>query len=154
MNKLLRPGLNLGVYGFVLACAACSPGTTDQEAQQPSASDSVVMKETPESQPAVDLGAMWTQQVSAAIDDLAQRTGVSPDSIRVREAHSVDWGSSALGCPEEDMSYADALIPGLRLLLEVDDTVYFYHGENGASLFLCPAERAKPPAYGPGKEVM
>jgi hypothetical protein len=154
MNKLLRPGLHLGVYGFVLACAACTQGTPDQEAQQPSVSESVVIKEAPESQPAVDLGVMWTQQVSAAIDDLTQRTGVSPDSIVVREARSVDWGSSALGCPEEGMSYADALIPGLRLLLEVDNTVYFYHGENGASLFLCPTERAKPPAYGPGDEIM
>jgi hypothetical protein len=154
MNELLKPGLKLGVYGFVLACVACSPGTTEQATELPSTSESVMIKETPESKPAIDLGAIWTQQVSEAIDDLAQRTGVSPDSIVVREARSVDWGSSALGCPEEGMSYADALIPGLRLLLEADSTVYFYHGENGASLFLCPAERAKPPAYGPGNEIM
>lgn len=154
MNELLKPGLKLGVYGLVLACAACSRGTTEQAAEQPSISESAVTQEAPESRPAVDLGAMWNQQVSVAIDDLAQRTGVSRDSIAVREARSVDWGSSALGCPEEGKSYADALVPGLRLVLKVDDTVYLYHGENGASLFLCPPERARLPAYGPGSEIM
>lgn len=154
MNELLKPGLKLGVYGFVLACVACSPGTTEKAGEQPSVSEGMAKQEAPESEAEVDLGAMWNQQVSEAIDDLAQRNGVSRDAITIRDARSVDWDSSALGCPEEGKSYADALVPGLRLLLEVDNTVYFYHGENGASLFLCPKERAKPAAYGPGDKIM
>lgn len=94
------------------------------------------------------------QQIKMAIADLAIRVGVAAEDIIVREARSVQWSSGALGCPKPGMNYTQALVPGMRLLLETNGTVYYYHGRNGRDLFYCPAGRAQAPAYGPGLDVM
>ena len=94
------------------------------------------------------------QQVTGAVKDLADRIGVAAAYITVKDARSVQWGSGAMGCPKPGMNYTQALVPGIRLLLEANGSIYYYHGETGKSLFYCPAERAKAPAYGQGAEVM
>ena len=94
------------------------------------------------------------QQITGATKDLADRIGVAVNEVIVKDARSVQWGSGAMGCPKPDMNYTQALIPGIRLLLEANGTIYYYHGETGKSLFYCPAERARAPAYGQGGEVM
>lgn len=93
------------------------------------------------------------QQVDGALDDLATRLGVAPDAIKTLQARSVNWGSSAVGCPREGMQYTQALVPGLLLLLEAKGTVYRYHGAMGQKLFYCPKDRAEAPAFGPGEAV-
>ena len=94
------------------------------------------------------------QEVSSAVADLAARLSIGADTITVAQARAVSWGSSALGCPKKGMNYTQAIVPGLLLLLEVDGTVYRYHGRTGSSLFYCPDARAEAPAYGPGQEIM
>ena len=94
------------------------------------------------------------QQITGATKDLADRIGVAVDVITVKDARSVQWGSGAMGCPKPGMNYTQALVPGIRLLLEANGTIYYYHGSTGKSLFYCPAERAKAPAFGQGEEVM
>lgn len=91
--------------------------------------------------------------MDGALDDLATRLGVAPDAIKTLQARSVNWGSSAVGCPREGMQYTQALVPGLLLLLEAKDTVYRYHGVMGQKLYYCPKDRAEAPAFGPGEAV-
>jgi len=93
-------------------------------------------------------------QISDAITDLAARIGVATDAITVKGARSVQWGSGAKGCPKPGMNYTQAIVPGVLLLLEVNETIYHYHGSEGRSLFYCPADRVRAPAYGQGLEVM
>lgn len=94
------------------------------------------------------------EQIKGAKLDLAARLGVGVNAISVKEARSVQWGSGALGCPKPGMNYTQALVPGVRVILEVDGTIYYYHGKKGRSLFNCPAERVTAPAYGQGLEIM
>lgn len=94
------------------------------------------------------------EQISNAIADLAKRTDVSEDTITIHSASVVTWSSGAMGCPKPGMSYTQAIVPGVRLLLEANGSIHYYHGRTGADLFYCPVERAKAPAYGPGEEVM
>jgi len=94
------------------------------------------------------------QQTTGATKDLADRIGVATDVITVKSARLVQWGSGAVGCPKPGMNYTQALVPGIQLLLEVNGTIYYYHGEVGRSLFQCPAERVRAPAYGRGEAVM
>ena len=94
------------------------------------------------------------EQINGAMTDLATRIGVTEDSIRVKEARSVQWSSGAMGCPKPGMNYTQALVPGMLLLLEVNGTIYHYHGSDGRSLFHCPSDRVRAPAYGQGQEVM
>ncbi len=92
------------------------------------------------------------EQIKGALSDLASRTGITENDIKVREARSVQWSSGAIGCPKPGMNYTQAIVPGMLLLLEANGTVYHYHGKAGQSLFYCPAKRAQAPAQ--GQEMM
>lgn len=78
-----------------------------------------------------------------AIADLVTRTGASPDDIEVRVAETVTWNDGSLGCPEPGQMYTQALVPGLRVVLLLDDVEYSYHAADGRALFYCavPADR-------------
>jgi hypothetical protein len=80
----------------------------------------------------------------AAIADLAQRHGVDAAAITVISDEDVTWRSGAIGCPEPDTMYAQALVPGTRIILELDGTRYEYHSGGPRSIFLC--EHPEPPA--------
>jgi hypothetical protein len=117
---------------------------TDGQVSQKPLSDGKVMAtgESPE------------QQVSGAIADLSNRTGIATEAINVSQARTVTWGSSAVGCAKDGMSYTQAIVPGGLVMLEADGTVYRYHGRKDSKLFYCPDDRAQEPAYGPGEEFM
>ncbi len=75
----------------------------------------------------------WVVQASA---DLAGRLGVQAGSIRVKEAEAVQWSDASLGCPKPGFGYAQVIVPGYRILLEVNDKEYDYHvGQN--RMILC-----------------
>ena len=154
MNKCIKQGIQVGMCMLVLTVAACS-----QEDAKSLTGDSAVSAEPSQrlngnsTYTSAD-GKTMDQQITGAMKDLADRIGVAAEVITVKEARSVQWGSGAMGCPKPGMNYTQALVPGIRLLLEANGTIYYYHGETGKSLFYCPAERAKAPAYGQGTEVM
>ena len=141
MNKRIQRALQLGVCSLVLTCAACKQNTA-------------ALPMTENNNNAASTGESLGQQVSAAVADLAERTGIATDAITVREARTVNWGSGAVGCPKEGMNYTQAIVPGVLLLLEADGKVYRYHGRTGSKPFHCPDDRAQAPAYGQGEEFM
>lgn len=73
-----------------------------------------------------------------AVDDLADRLGVSASSITVVATELVVWPDSSLGCPRPGMEYLQVLTDGFRILLQHDATTYSYHGGGStAEPFLC-----------------
>jgi hypothetical protein len=91
--------------------------------------------------------------VEFARQDLAGRLSVPIESIRLVDAGSVTWPSSAIGCPRPDMSYAQVLVPGSLIVLQVGKDRFAYHARSGAEPFYCPADRAEQPiaeAVSPG----
>jgi hypothetical protein len=94
------------------------------------------------------------QNIASAKADLALRLSVDEAGVELMQVRSVTWGSSAIGCPEADTNYTQAVVPGTLLLLKGMDAVHRYHGREGGDLFYCSKERAKAPAYGHGNELM
>lgn len=90
------------------------------------------------------------EQIAYSKQDLATRLGLTVDAIKVSDATPVSWRSGALGCPKPGMSYTDALVPGIWIVLRVDKVIYRYHGRSGGQPFYCPDDRAEPPVTGPG----
>jgi len=86
--------------------------------------------------------------VSQARSDLARRIEIEAAEITVIDAGFVTWPSSALGCPESDMMYTQALVPGYRIRLRADGALHHYHGADDKPPFYCPAERVTDPAAG------
>lgn len=83
--------------------------------------------------------------VDAALQDLAERSGVTPETISVVQAREVTWRNGALGCPEEDMMYTQALVEGFYILLSDGEREYAYHAGRDGKPFFCPADRSQLP---------
>jgi hypothetical protein len=71
----------------------------------------------------------------AIVADLVER-GVAGTPELV-SAHAVTWKSGALGCPSPGVSYTQALIDGLRVLVSVDGTTYDYRFGTSDTPLLC-----------------
>lgn len=154
MNKSIKQNIQAGTCMLVLTLTACSQNGTEPSADETAVTgDQGITMQVSDSKVLAN-GESLEQQVSGAIADLANRFGIATNVIKVSQARVVTWGSSAVGCPKEGMSYTQAIVPGIQVLLEADGTVYRYHGRTGSKLFLCPEDRAQEPAYGPGKEFM
>lgn len=86
--------------------------------------------------------------VSQAKRDLAGRLEIEESEVTLLDAGFVTWPNGALGCPEPDMMYTQALVPGYRIQLRAEDTLHHYHGAGDKSPFHCPAERVTKTAPG------
>ncbi len=154
MNKSIKYSIQVGTCALVLGVMACSQDGAEPSADETDVSDEQApqmrMSDTNASAGSESLG----QQVSGAIADLATRSGTPANAIAVSGARTVTWGSSAVGCPKEGMSYTQAIVPGVLVILKADGVLYRYHGRLRTKLVYCPDERAKEPAYGPGQEFM
>ncbi|WP_329000435.1 hypothetical protein OHA18_39120 [Kribbella sp. NBC_00709] len=75
--------------------------------------------------------------VEQAKADLAKRLGVDAAQVTVVSSEEVTWSDGSLGCPDPDMRYTQALVPGTRTILEVNGTQYSYHGGANRAPFLC-----------------
>lgn len=74
--------------------------------------------------------------VTAAVDDLAQREGTSPEEVRVLSDAAVQWRDGSLGCPQAGQFYTQAITPGRRIILEVAGEQYAYHAaETGPAAY-------------------
>jgi len=118
---------------FALTLTACATGAPMPE---PSSSRPPFQTTTPGAvgptgAPADVPEATWT----AITDDLAAR-GVSGTPELV-SAESVTFTDGSLGCAEPGQSYTQALIDGLRVIVEVDGARYDYRQGEGAALKLC-----------------
>lgn len=86
------------------------------------------------------------QQVEFAKRDLSERLNVPVDSIKLSGSRRVNWRSGALGCPKPGMSYTEALVPGVQILLQVNNMIHAYHSKFDGEPFYCPRERVEQPA--------
>ena len=78
-----------------------------------------------------------TDEIGAALADASARSGVPAEAIAVASALAVTWSDGSLGCPQPDMAYTMALVPGYLLVLEVAGERVEYHGAGGEDPFPC-----------------
>jgi len=89
-------------------------------------------------------------QIKFAKEHLANKLSVDISTISLAGAESVTWRSSAMGCPEPDTAYMQALVPGMLIMLKSGDKAYRYHASTDASPAYCPNSRAESPSASPG----
>lgn len=129
----MRPAscLRLHPAALALALAGCIPGVPQQGADG-----------------SVPVPPELRRQADLALQDAASRLGIDPRSIQVREARRVTWPSGASGCPQPGMSYTQALVPGVLIVLGAGGQTYRYHASGDGEPFHCPQDRAQPPIAG------
>ena len=85
------------------------------------------------------------RQADLALQHLATWLGIDPQSIQLQQARRVTWPSGATGCPQPGMSYTQALMPGVLIVLGADGKTFLYHGSDDGEPFYCPEDRAQQP---------
>ncbi|TVS11896.1 MAG: hypothetical protein EA419_06690 [Wenzhouxiangella sp.] len=129
------------IVGLALMVSACNDAPPPAEPPEP---QSMPMTEPPADQP--DTGP--AERI--AVQDLAERLEIPAETIEVRSARAVTWPDGAIGCPQPDGMYTQALVEGLQIVLAANDQEFHYHAGGGREPFLCPEERRQMP-IGPGR---
>ena len=78
--------------------------------------------------------------VTAATNDLAQRTGIAAGSIQVVAVTQQSWPDASLGCPLDGHLYAQVVTSGYRVVLDAGGQRYAYHTDL-ASAVLCEQDQ-------------
>ena len=75
--------------------------------------------------------------VDGVVEQAASESGVDVDGIRVVTAESVTWRDGSLGCPQPGQAYTQALVPGFRIVLDVDGEDVHYHASSSGQFSAC-----------------
>lgn len=94
------------------------------------------------------MGASDSRELTLAIADAAERTGLAEDDIELEELSMVTWPDGAIGCPQPDVMYTQALVDGYRIVLDAGGTQLVYHGAIGEDPFLCEDPQEPVPEAG------
>jgi hypothetical protein len=117
---------------LLVACGNESQGAGGEPSMTPSSAH------TPEPTPRpTDPPTLPADPVEQAKAALAAHLGVDQSQVTVVSSDEVTWRDGSLGCPEPGMFYTQALIPGIRTILEVAGKQYHYHSGGHRAPFLC-----------------
>jgi hypothetical protein len=122
------------LLAFILTACAGEPMTTDPSTSRPpylTSPSPLPMESLPSGEPTDVPAARW----DGIVDDLAER-GVSTTPTLV-SAEAITWNNGALGCPRPGESYTQALVDGMRVVVEADGTTYDYRFGTTDSPKLC-----------------
>ena len=132
---LTLPALLVGLAACGDAEPASDVGDEPTERDGPDADDPADVDDASGSDVAGD-GSL-EPQVQEAIELLAADSAVDRDTVELVSAERVTWPDGALGCPEPDMMYTQALVEGYRIVLAVDGDEVAFHGADGEVPFRC-----------------
>lgn len=109
-----------------------SPTTPADPSARPTASvPEGVATVPPSGQPVT--GEVPEAVLASLLEDAAARTGADPATARILRAEAVTWSDGSLGCPEPDMFYTQALVPGYWVVIELGGQTLDYRvGAHGA----------------------
>ncbi|MHB1293856.1 MAG: hypothetical protein ACYC4R_02565 [Anaerolineae bacterium] len=101
----------------VVQVDGAEPGVADDE--------SVKTEETSTVQPILDAAAEGLVRKARA--DLAERSGLAVNAVRVAKVEATEFRDASLGVPEEGMMYAQVITPGYTITLEAASETIVYH---------------------------
>lgn len=129
-----------------------APGTTVEPTTTPTTSPTTAPDPTDTTMPSTSRPPDDTDPdlpAALAVSQLAEALGVKVSDININVIETVTWRDGSLGCPQPGMGYTQALVPGVRVILEHDGELYYYHGTKPDNLFYCENPQ-EPLAVDPG----
>jgi hypothetical protein len=143
MNTTTRPtAITLIILVAALTLFGCTGGQAgaspaNAPVEQPSRTLPPIERASPSTGPAV-VGEVPPAIAAEARSMLATQLG--PDAAASAElvvAEAVTWPDGALGCPEPGMFYTQMVVPGYRIVFEVDGKRYDYRASRDGSVRAC-----------------
>jgi len=120
----------------LLILVACQPAIATDEPAPPQPAPTVVQPPGDDTPPTPD-SETTPQLVRIAIQDLAARLDLSPESVTFVSMNPVTWPDTSLGCPEEGMMYAQVETEGFIIWLEANERPYRYHTDTMEQAVFC-----------------
>jgi hypothetical protein len=115
---------------LIVGCAGTGSSSSDgPDASAPPASDG--------SGPTVPSGDVPAAMLEQVIADAASGAGVDPSGVEVISAEAVTWPDGSLGCPQPGQVYTQALVPGYRVILDVDGEDMSFHASEDGNFTFC-----------------
>jgi hypothetical protein len=87
--------------------------------------------------PALSSGETPQELFDAVVDDMLARSGGDRSAIEVVKSEAVEWSDGSLGCPQPDMMYTQAIVPGYHVILALGDETYDYRLSDRGAFVLC-----------------
>lgn len=140
----------VGIVAAVIALLATACGAPAEVAPTtvPPTDDAL----TPVRVPVGETDQVPITDLPALVDSLAGELDIPTDDVAVVTDEEVIWPDGSLGCPEPDMAYTMATVPGRLVVLESGGLTYTYHSSLDGGFFLCtkplPPEKIPTPTTG------
>lgn len=114
------------------------PSSVDLDELLEEPADEEILDELPQpGRPDQPRPAAVNRTVLTLTNHLARFVDVPRRDVELVAVEQMSWGSTALGCPEPDTAYAEVVIEGWLITLEVADEPYTYHTEGLGRFVLC-----------------
>lgn len=137
------PLLAIGAALLLAACATAGDGgTTDSPTDSPMRTPVGEPSETERGEVTMPTGGISDDTLAQLVAAAAADAGVELDEISIVTAEQVTWSDGAIGCPEPGMVYTQALVPGYRVILEIDGEEHHFHASEGGQFFYCDQPQA------------
>lgn len=120
----------------LLILVACGPATAMEEPAPPQPAPTVVQPPGADNPSTPDPEAT-PRLAEIAIQDLAARLDLSPESVTFISMNPVTWPDASLGCPQEGMLYAQVETDGFIIWLETNGSPYRYHTDTIEQVVFC-----------------
>lgn len=133
MSRLLAVVQVLCAGVLMVAAAGCGsssgePSTTPAETGSPQPGAQA---------PSAEESSSQDPRVAAAIGDLSDRAGVTPEDVTVVSHLTGEWSDPSLGCPDPDRMYPTVMTEGEQLILQAEGSEYHYHAAASDDFFYC-----------------
>lgn len=138
MNSRAFPCLTVLLAALLLAACAAQPAATSSPTASPTASPTQGEPMTEESAaPSAPTADISEEGLEALVATAAEEADVDIDEIRIVTAEQVMWSDGSIGCPQPGQGYTQALVPGFRVVLEIDGEELHFHAARGGEFRIC-----------------
>ena len=147
MSNMYRPFLILTIGALGVLVSACAGTGSSESGGAPASVDPGASADAPTSGvaiPSLPSGDVPIAMLERVVADAASGAGVDASDVRVVTAEAVNWSDGSLGCPEPGMAYTQALVPGFRVVVDIDGEELHFHASESGEFAFC--EDPQPPA--------
>ena len=118
------------IAAFALILSACSP-------------DAVELPQTGADTPALPGEVEIPVAAVRAAEDLAVNLGIATDQVQIVSVDEVEWSNACLELPQPGEACAEVLVPGYRVVLNVNGEEQVYHTDQLGDVLRAAGESIK-----------
>ena len=123
---------------------ATATPSTEPDATVPGATPTVATamgtpgdEDVDEAEATMPAGDELPPPVQGAIQMAAEDHDVAVDEVELLGFERVEWSDSSLGCPQPGMFYAQVIVPGYLIRVDIQGTTYEYHTDTSNQIVSC-----------------